>query len=86
MCVLMGLVLKLMLLFHIGALFVFFFCLLKHLRRSQAAFRREVANVANDVPGFLVRQNAFPSWHTTKSDAIVDDPLQLTISVLLHAR
>jgi hypothetical protein len=26
---------------------------------------------------FLVRQNALPSWHATKADAVVDDPLQL---------
>jgi hypothetical protein len=51
-----------MLPFHIAAVLVLFFGLLKHFRRAQAAFRREVANVPDDGwTGILSDEEA---WNT----------------------
>src|SRR5919202_361258 len=74
------------LLIRFPAVFVFFFSLLEYFWATEATFGRQAANVANDVPRFLVTEDAFPAWHATEPNAIVDDPLQLAVSVALYAR
>src|SRR5690348_7535667 len=54
--VLMRLTCAFLLLVHCPV-FIFFFGFLKHLGGTQAAFRGQVANVADNVPRFLVAQN-----------------------------
>ena len=75
-----------MLALHFGAMLVFFFGFLKYFRHSETAFGRQMANVSNHCPGLVIAYDAFPSGHPAEANAIVNNPLQLTVSVFLHAR
>jgi hypothetical protein len=42
--------------------------------------------VINDLPDLIVAKEAFGSGHTGGCDAVVDDPLELTIGIPLNGR
>ncbi len=60
------------------------FCFEEYFGRAQTSLRGQVTNVADEQPGFLIAHNSFPTGHVAEPDAIVDDPLQLAISIFLH--
>jgi hypothetical protein len=51
---------------------------------AEAAFGGQVTEVANNVPHLLVFEEAFPAGHSRIADAVLNDPLQLTIAVILN--
>src|SRR5947209_15985761 len=59
----------------------FFF---ENCRRAQASFGRQMAHVEHYFPHLIIVQNAVPSRHAGRPDAILDDPLQLPIFVFLY--
>ena len=40
--------------------------------------------IANYAPHFIVIEKSFPAWHSAQANAIFDDPLQLTVCILLN--
>jgi hypothetical protein len=67
--------------FHSFVRFRFFF---EDLRNSQAAFGRKVPQITDNLPHFVVFQDPFPSRHSGRANAVIDDPLQLAIRVFLN--
>src|SRR5512133_3154117 len=67
-----------------GAVLVLLFSFAEERRSAEAAFGRQVADVADDRPGFVFVQHAFPPGHPGEANAVVDDPFQLSIGVVLH--
>src|SRR6266581_6434631 len=63
---------------------VLFFAFLVNGGRSQAALRGQVADEVHDVPHLLVIENALPSRHSSKTDSVFYDPLQLPVGIFLH--
>src|SRR3954469_16905410 len=51
---------------------------------SQAALRRQMADVVHNPPDFLVAQNTLGARHSRREDAVVYDPLQLAIAIRLN--
>src|SRR3954465_9683703 len=64
--------------------FVLFFLFLKDGGRAEASLGRQVANVVDDLPHFVVLENPFPSRHSGGTNTVLDDPLELPVGVLLH--
>src|SRR5262249_48297572 len=68
-------------LFRVLVLLGFF---LVDLRSAKAASRGQMANVVHDLPHLVVFKNAFPSRHAGGADAVLNDPLQLAVGVILN--
>jgi hypothetical protein len=45
-----------------------------------------MANVVNNRPDFLIPQNALGSRHSRRKNAVINNPLQLSIAIALHGR
>ena len=71
-CMRLGLMMVMARRMHVLMLFGFFFI---DFRRAQAALRGQMADIVDDVPHLLVFQNAFPSRHAGRTDAVFDNPL-----------
>src|SRR5208283_1839452 len=55
-----------------------------HFRFALAACGRQMAEVDNDRPDFVIAQNSFGARHARRPDTVVDHRLQLPIGVVLH--
>jgi hypothetical protein len=55
-----------------------------HRGLAQAARRRQVPDVKNHPPHIIIGEDAPRRWHAGRVDAILDNPLQLTVTVSLH--
>src|ERR1700722_6654446 len=53
-------------------------------RIGQAAGRRQVANVRDDRPDFVVVEDAVCSGHSCGPESVFDHPEKLTVAVGLH--
>ena len=64
-------------------LLMLLFAFFVDLWRAEAAFGREMTDKEHDLPLLIIARIIGPSRHARGLDAILDDPLQLAISVVL---
>src|SRR5882724_1895873 len=53
-------------------------------RNPQAAFGGQATKKSHHLPHLAVIESTFPGRHSRWTDAVLDDPLQLSILVVLH--
>src|SRR5215469_12111865 len=55
-----------------------------HLGFAKAARGRQMAEVGDDRPHLVITQDALGPRHPRWADAVIDDPFQLPVGILLH--
>src|SRR6516164_2152335 len=61
-----------------------FFAFFEHCRNALTPFFREMTQEANNAPHFFILKHALPARHTAEANAVLDNPLELTVLVLLN--
>lgn len=65
---------------------VFVFAFFKNCGNALAAFRGELPQEPHNAPHLIVFKLALPARHATEANSVFDDPLELSVFVLLNRR